>query len=384
MEELSNFQNIQLDVGDASHFFMAKYSDEGVVQWARGYGLISPLARGFGIDLDADNNLFLSSTTIDFSVFDTIPVDATGGLGTFFLARFNDEGDIAWIDLVKNKGVESSRLVVNRPLNQIYVTGYFSDPSVTFGDFTLTATVYPGRTFFITKYSSNKTVLWAKANGGDVSRVRGKSIDISQDGSVFICGDYGEASLAGVGVVFGEGANALTLKKKGTYDGFVVKYKPDGEVDWANAFAGPEHDDAKAVCAISNEIAVVTGVFTDSIYIGDTAFYSKPFGYSGNFYLASCNGMAAPSEIFYRHPEKPAVTAYPNPSPGFIVFTFENEVTKPITVSVFSMNGRLLKRKQLNTPDEWLNVAELKPGIYLAVITDEQTAVLGTVKIVVQ
>jgi len=383
MSKLSNFQNIQLDVGSESHFFMAKYSTDGIVQWARGYGLTSPIAQKIGADLDGDNNIYLTGTTVGVSAFDTITVDANG-MGTFFLARFNDDGNIAWIDLIKNNDVNSSRLVLNRQFNQIYVTGYFSFETVSFGNFTLTAPVYPGRTFFLAKYDADKNILWAKANGGDVKVVRGKSIDISPDGSVFISGDYGDASQTGVGVVFGEGTNAVTLKKKGTYDGFMVKYKSDGTVDWGKAFSGPENDDAKAVCAYSNEIGVVTGIMVDSIYIGDTAFFSKPVDYAGNFYLASCDGSSAPSWIFDSHAENAGFQLFPNPASGHVSVVLDDWNPGEVIVNIFNANGQLVNNTTASTGRIQLDISTLPSGLYFVYLMDDNAKPLGSRKLLVK
>lgn len=381
--EISNFSGIELDIGPTSNYFIARYTDDGAIDWVRGYGNTYPLNEDIGLDLDSDNNIYMSSSTVDVSVFDTIVVEATQG-EAYFLAKFNDDGDIAWMDVIYYQSIKSTQLAVDKQLNQIYVTGFISQDGVQFGDITLNLAFVPGKTMFVTKYSASKQVLWAVPNFGDVQMVKGKSLDVSPDGSVFICGSYGETSQAGTGVVFGEGADAVTLKKRGTYDGFMVKYKNTGDVDWAIPFAGPEHDDAKAVCAYSNDVGVVTGILVDSIYIVDTIFVSKPVEYAGNFYLASCDGTYSPSWIFGQIAEETHINVFPNPASDHIIFECENKEVNNPTISIFSITGQLKFRKLLENPGEKINIADLKTGLYLAHFTDENETLIGTAKFIVK
>jgi len=383
ISEVSNFQNIQVDVGADSHFFIAKFTNDGVVDWVNTYGYTFPNSQTVGLDLDSDNNIYLSGVTVGISVFDTITINATEG-SAYFLAKFNENGNIAWLDVIKYKSVNSARLVVDRQLNQIYVTGYFFYETVQFGDVVLQAPVYPGKTLFLAKYDAAKNVIWAKANGGDVQVVRAKGIDISADGSVFVCGEYGEGSQAGVGVVFGEGADAVALKKKGTFDGFVVKYNNDGSLNWAQALSGPENDDARDVVAFGNDFALVTGIFVDSIYINDISFSSKPISYAGNFYLASCDGSSSPSSIFNINKKELNYNIVPNPASSHISFIFDEPRNTEIIAKIYNISGKLLINKMLKAPRELLNIKILPPGVYVVHLMGKHKNYLGNSKLIVK
>jgi len=383
--EVNNFQGIEIDAGSETGYFIARYTEDGTPEWVRNYGIAYPypLHEYIGLDLDANSNIYLSSSTVGVAVFDTIQVNATEG-EAFFLAKFNDEGDIAWIDVIYYKFVRASRLVVDRQLNHIYVTGFFNQDEVQFGDIMLNLAVNPGTSMYLAKYDANKQVLWAQANYGDVRLTRTKSIDISPDGSVFVSGDYGVASQTGVGVVFGQGSDAVALKLKGTYDGFMTKFKSDGIVDWATPFSGPENDDAKAVCAYSNEIGVVSGILVDSIYIGDTAFFSQPIYYAGNFFLASCDGTWSPSWIVNPEVEEARFQLFPNPTSQQASVAFDDVISNSITVNIYDINGRLVEMQEINSIANHLTISGLQPGIYMVFMQDEKGYPLGSRKLVVR
>ena len=95
----------------------------------------------------------------------------------------------------------------------IFVTGYFYSPSITFGTTTLTNASAGNNDMFIVKYDSNGNVLWAKSAGG-TSNDMGKSCSTDANGNVFVTGYFDSPS-----ITFG----STTLTNAGGDDMFIVK-----------------------------------------------------------------------------------------------------------------------------------------------------------------
>jgi hypothetical protein len=141
----------------------------------------------------------------------------------------------------------------------VFVAGYFSSPTITFGSATLINSDNLGRSIFIVKYDANGNVLWAKSPIGG-----GEAISVSTDagGNVFITGKFGSPT-----VTFG----STTLSNNGAFDIFIAKYDANGNVLWAQSAGGVNNDDGISVSADANGNVFVTGYFqSHTITFGST------------------------------------------------------------------------------------------------------------------
>jgi len=142
----------------------------------------------------------------------------------------------------------------------VYVTGRFQSPSITFG--TTTLTKVGTFDFFIVKYDAGGNVLWAKGAGGTKDDV-GQSIATDANGNVFVTGYFYSPS-----ITFG----TITLMNSSIADDiFVVKYDASGNVLWAKSEGGTGYDDGKSIATDANGNVFVTGYFYSlSITFGTT------------------------------------------------------------------------------------------------------------------
>jgi hypothetical protein len=107
----------------------------------------------------------------------------------------------------------------------VYVTGSFSDDSLTFGSITLIrnkeSTEFIRRAdMFVVKYDPNGQVLWAKSAGGSEDEYA-RDIAVDARGNVYVIGEFKSDGLT---------LGATTLRRKGEGDFFrksdifIVKY----------------------------------------------------------------------------------------------------------------------------------------------------------------
>jgi hypothetical protein len=159
----------------------------------------------------------------------------------------------------------------------VYVTGYFQSPTITFGTTTLTNT--GGFDFFITKYDAGGNVLWAKsAIGVGQKDDIGQSISIDANGNVYVIGLFYSSS-----ITFG----TITLTNSGinTDDIFVVKYNSNGNVLWAKREGGTYYDEGKSISTDANGNVLITGNFSSStLSLGTTTLTSGGM-FSWNFFV---------------------------------------------------------------------------------------------------
>src|SRR5687768_17591736 len=65
-----------------------------------------------------------------------------------------------WAKMASGLGLDEGIAITNDPQGNVYVTGQFTSPTVSFGTYTLTNGA--GSTVFLAKYDCNGNILWAK------------------------------------------------------------------------------------------------------------------------------------------------------------------------------------------------------------------------------
>jgi uncharacterized repeat protein (TIGR01451 family) len=65
------------------------------------------------------------------------------------------------------------------------------------------------------------------------------------------------------------------------------------------------------------------------------------------------------------------MTAYPNPGSESVIFRFSEDMKESGALSIYSANGQLVFTKNAIRNSDVINLSELSPGIYTAVITTE-------------
>ena len=167
--------------------------------------------------------------------------------------------DFQWATRAGGYSWDSGKSVATDKSGNIYLTGYFDSPTITFGEITLTNTndnSYSGDIFLV-KYDAEGNVLWAKSFGGYSDDI---AMSVSSDplGNLIIAGGFDSPSLT-----FG----TITLVNDSAYDAFVVKFDNSGNVLWAKNTGG-------AFSAGSSN--VVTDAFCN-VFMTGSFFYNIKF-----------------------------------------------------------------------------------------------------------
>lgn len=177
--------------------FFAKYS-------ATGNFIFAKSIYGTGIEdtptdmiIDSSNNIYLCGYMDMTADYDPSPATASitcnGGGGDLFLAKYNSSGDYLWAFATGDpSGYDVATGLALDHDGNICMMGYFRD-TVDFdpaaGTMNLTATGTSNADAFISKYTSNGNILWAKSFGGANHENTG-SILIDQYSRIIVTGDF--------------------------------------------------------------------------------------------------------------------------------------------------------------------------------------------------
>jgi len=220
----------------------------------------------YSVATDANGNIYITgefaNSTITFgdSVFTSI-----GSSSDLFIAKYDSSGDVLWARKVGGLGNEAGRSIIVDVNSNLFLTGYFYSPTLTFGNTTLINNGGAGICdVFVAKYDSEGNVLWAKSGDGNTSDWSyGATTD--QFGNVCITGEFHSPS-----ITFGN----ITLTNAGNGNIFVVKYDSLGILQWAKSAGGSYYDQGFAITSDEVGNVYVTGEFSsDSLLFGsDTLF----------------------------------------------------------------------------------------------------------------
>jgi len=260
-------ETILVSGGDID-IFVARYNSDGTLAWAKRAGGTSQAASdeitSLSDDSTAVTGIFKGAATFGEGEANETTLISSGP-GSFFVARYNPDGTIAWVTSTGGVAHSAGGHGVTTLLgDSTVVAGWFTGTTI-FGEGEVNETVIvtEGSTdSFIARYNPDGTLAWARRAGGTSSDLAYAITTLSDDSTAVIGRFKGEAT-------FGEGeANESLLVSTGDYDIFLARYNPDGTLLWARQGGGISPDHSHGITTLSDDTTVATGCFKDSATFG--------------------------------------------------------------------------------------------------------------------
>lgn len=257
-EVMAWFGSTQITANGGSDIFVAKYNNNGTLQWVKNFGGFFD-DHGNAIASTEGGYTWVAGSIQGITSFGNNPVISNGGDDAFIL-KLNPEGNVQW---VKNAGGTSEDMAYGLALDvaeDATIVGRFQS-TASFGTTVLTSS--GNNDIFIAKYSPIGNLKWARRAGGTGNDLaRAARTDYSQN--IYLVGSFeGNAT-------FG----TLNMTSNGLKDAFVAKYDKGGNPLWIRKIGGSDIDNAKAldVDALSN--VYVAGAFRHNMTLGDKTLTS--------------------------------------------------------------------------------------------------------------
>jgi len=228
---------------------------------------------------DDSGNVYLTGEFQDTIYFGAYMLTAhvTGGSTNTFIVKYNSSGDVIWANCADDSANVLIYGVAADNFGNVYTTGFYGTPTVTFGSYTLTNSGQSA--IFIVKYNSVGTVVWAKGIGGTGSDIdQGYALTTDRDGNIYVTGDYNSPSLTFDTHTINNFANGTNI--------FIVKYNPSGNAIWARSAGGNGSIRSYDIICNSSANLYVTGDFYTSFvcYFGSDSVFDTGGGW--DFFLA--------------------------------------------------------------------------------------------------
>jgi hypothetical protein len=245
------FDTITLSPLGGTDAYVAKYNRFGVIQWAISFG-------GPGDDVACD-----ISTDLQGNTFVTGWVGSSATIGTytfssaysinFFVARINSAGAIQWVKFFDNPGglSEGKAIYVDGIGNTVVISGLFTYNA----DFdSIHFSGYYEDAFCAKVNGQTGDVIWIRSGGGQ-SDDEGQGVALDNDKNVIFSGYYKSTAYFD-SVSFPAGAG---------HDIFLIKYDPYGNIIWAKSAIGPGQDDGYKVKTDNFNNIFLEGLYGDGV-----------------------------------------------------------------------------------------------------------------------
>ena len=217
----------------ATDTVVAKYAADGQLLWIRQFGTPDYDASGGGIATDGGGNVFVAGQAIDPS-YET---------SYAWVAKYDGSGRFLWQGQRHASQWDDAQAVAADGSGNVVVAGTTIGAPETYVD------------GWVAKYDPDGRLKWTRRlDAADYLQSYDPAFGVATDGSgnVLVCG-LTEGSLAG--------------PTRGSYDGWVVKYDPDGRVLWKHQIGTATGESAKSVTADGNGNVIVAGT-TDGSFAG--------------------------------------------------------------------------------------------------------------------
>lgn len=293
-EETITFDHLSLTSSGGRDIFMVLLDEDSKYLWAKRFGGLRNNDIPEDIAIDSKDNIIVTgafSGTADFG--DTL-ITAVGEMGNgpedFFVAKYNANGKLLWIDhsggnMIPDKqtGPNTGTAVTTDRFDNVIATGiYIGNPSL--GVFTLPIGG-PTEDTYLAKYSPDGNLIWLNAVTCDYN-VFAKEVATDHEGNIYLVGAFGHHNVKNSAVTF----NDTTLHSYGGRDIFLAKYSPNGTLAWAKHAGAPLFDQGKdyaeSIVVDYQSNCLITGFFKEEAQF-DTHIVSSAGG--RDIFIAKCD-----------------------------------------------------------------------------------------------
>jgi len=195
------FDSITISNNNVNHptrdIYIVKYTKSGKLAWVRSVGG-NNTDEVTTMKVDNSGNVYLGGYFKSNSInFGSITLTNTNQVYIKdFIAKYDTNGNALWAksggNTTKNDAINS---ISTDKYGNVYSTGYFESPFITFDTVRLTNKGSFSQDLFVTKQNPSGNVMWAEDFGG-AGNDSGKSIATDTNGYVYLTGQFSSPSLS--------------------------------------------------------------------------------------------------------------------------------------------------------------------------------------------
>ena len=365
-------------ISSQEDLFIVKYDNAGNVLWAKNAGRTGG-SFGCSVSLDNTGNLYVAGQFGGNPItFGSLSVPSSSSI---FLVKYTPAGTPLWIESPSGPGNGRAWFCTTDIYNDIYITGYYSDTSLTFGSHKIINTYPSTEDFFVVKYDSLGKALWAK-DGGGRNYDEGYCVSTNLYGDAYVSGSFG---LFGIDTIVFDNDSIFPPDTVFPYNAFIIKLDSAGNMLCHTSIIGAADD--------NNSVTV--DPLRDNVYFGSDLFggLKYPFGRdtingSGGEYpliakwTCDDNEQGIPNESI--RPDEAKL--FPNPNNGQFTIIIASKANQFLgSIEVYNMLGeKVYSQYSIPTSQYTLDISNQPNGVYLYRIIANNGELIGEGKLEIQ
>ena len=350
------FGSTTLTAFGTSKSFTVKYDLNGNAVWAKGTDYTS-YDQARSIAIDGNGNVFSAGTYYDYSVIigsDTFP---NQGNKDIYLSKYDQSGNFLWAISAGGFNADEVTCVATDAIGNVYITGHFYSPFISFESTVLNNAAFPGWDMYIAKYSSTGNLIWVHSATANTFDDACTGIAIDEWGNILVSGWFNGSFTLGT----------TTLQSEGGYDLFIANFDTSGNELWAKSAGGVDNDFAMTMTCGAG--GIYTGGFFESPACNFDAITINDANSGFDMYLAK---LIYPVSSVPESKIESDILFYPNPAHGHIEIS--SKLSENISVKLFSPMGQCVYQLGVNAGDI-VDLKGLAKGIYICELKQQNILV---------
>jgi len=344
----------QLTIGDITIYnndplngdvYLLKFDASGTPLWARtGRGTSNEYTDA--IATDAQGNVYVTGTFFSPTItFDNIILTNTSGDYDIYIVKYNNDGVLQWAKKCGGSNYDIVRDIKTDHEGNVIICGHFESAVMYFGNLSVTNPSIGTSDIFVAKFNAEGTPLWAKKAGNSSADI-GTGVAIDSGNNVYLSG-----SISSSNVVFG---NLPAISSNGSYDIFVAKYNAAGTALWSKNTGSVNYELGANAVIDSNDNLYVSGIISsDPVFFDNQSIGTTDYG----IFTAQMRVGVLATEDF----DTKKISIFPNPVKNSL--TIQSDTTN-LPYRIVDLNGRSILKGQLQS-SKTIDVSPLQNGMYL-------------------
>lgn len=165
----ASFSGISLSTAGSYDIFIAKYNSSGTIQWAINDGG-TKTDMAYDIAVDSDGNVYVTGRFANTATFGNVTRQAATSIN-FYLLKYYNNGNFSWVKTSATEGSDAGQDLTVDANNNIYVAGYFNSVINLSG---LAKPSVGNEDIFVARFNSEGGIQWIQSIGGiDTDRPAG-------------------------------------------------------------------------------------------------------------------------------------------------------------------------------------------------------------------
>ncbi len=350
-----------LNIGGSPAVFIIKLDALGNVVWARGaQGTVANTGTSVKSYVNGDV-LFIGNFSSDSISFDSITLlNQNTGNSNIFIVKYDSSGNVIFSKTAGGNGSPSCTGIAIDTSGNLFITGNFNSDSLSFDTITLT-NPYGG--FFIVKYNTLGSAIWAlvEGNGNGVTFSKGIGVDASENS--YITGSFYSDTLY---------IGSIALINNGYPDILIAKFDDLENLLWAKNEGNIKIEEANSIALDINQNAYITGTFYGPTLNFGSIILSNPW--NGSFATAEIFvakfGSSIPTNINSDNNFANQVNIFPNPGKGEFNITSQTKIDE---IKISNLLGQVIYHTQPNQKNVALQMD--RAGVYFVSLTSNNQTV---------